>query len=133
MALHKATGMPVLQARDFIRSSPPELIQRILNGHNARYANLLTNLPPDLANRVQNASDSQPENQPLHDPFEDDPLIGPVIRRVLDEALRDMIAQHGDKMGLCHLTWRTAQERLLRVHSIVWYSPAQMNPGSCFD
>jgi hypothetical protein len=122
-----------MQARELIRSSPPDLIDRILAGHQIRYATHLASLPPELSNRIQDASAIQPMHEPLHDPIEDDETFGPIVRSVMEQATREMEAQHGRVMGLCHAIWRLTRDRLLQEHSIVWYSPAQMNPGSCFD
>jgi hypothetical protein len=72
-------------------------------------------------------------HESLHDPIEDDETFGPIVRSVMEQAAREMEAQHGRVMGLCDAIWRLTRERLLQEHSIVWYSPAQMNPGSCFD
>ena len=133
MAVHRATGLPILQAREFIRSSPPDLIDRILAGHQIRYATHLASLPPELSSRIQDASAVQRVHQLLYDPIEDDEIFGPIVRRVMEQADRDMEAQHGRVMGLCHAIWRLTRDRLLQEHSIIWYSPAQMNSGSCFD
>lgn len=131
MAVHRATGLPVMQARELIRGSPPDLIDRILAGHQLRHAVYLASLPAEPG--IHNASVLQHIHEPLHDPIEDDEAVGPIVRRVMDQALRDMEAKHGRVRGLCHASWRLARERLLKEHSIVWYSPAEMNPASCFD
>jgi hypothetical protein len=135
MAIHKATGLPVMQAREFITASSAELIQRILDGHRVRHATHLGHLPDELASRIIGASDMQADAHFLQDPIQDDPLVGPIVRRVIEEVSRELETAHAHNRprGLCHLIWRTTQERLLQDHSIVWYSPAQMNPGSCFD
>lgn len=119
MSIRKATGLPVMQAREFITASSAELVQRILDGHRVRHATQLGNLHAHF----------------LQDPIQDDPLVGPIVRRVIEEVSRELETAHAHNRprGLCHLIWRTTQERLLQDHSIVWYSPAQLNPGSCFD
>lgn len=135
IAIHKATGLSVLKAREFIIASPAELIQRILDGHRVRHATHLSRLPEELVSKILKASDEQDHDQFLRDPIEDDPVVGSTVRQVIENVGREIEVLHGSDrpMGLCHLIWRTAQERLLRDHSIVWYSPGQMNPGSCFD
>jgi hypothetical protein len=133
MAIHKATGLTVLQARDFIMASAPELIQRILDGRRVRHLMRLGTLPKEVVGRILEASESQSNDSFLHDPVEDDPEAGPTVRQTLKQVSQELEAIHGRRMGLCHLIWRTTQDRLLQEHAIVWYSPAQMNPGSCFD
>ncbi|MES2706916.1 MAG: hypothetical protein V4726_09975 [Verrucomicrobiota bacterium] len=133
MAIHMATGLPVLRAREFIRTSPPELVKRILEGEHERCFRLLNSVPRDLEERIQQASKEQATRTYLSDPMENDPETGPIIRRILEAVSREIEAERGCVMGLCHVIWHTTRERLLREHSIVWYSPAQMNPGSIFD
>jgi hypothetical protein len=135
MAIHKATGLPVMQAMAFITTSSAELIQRILAGYRVRHTAHLAQLNDELASRIIGASDTQEDAHFLRDPIENDPRVGPTVRRVIEDVSRELETVHADDrpMGLCHLIWRTTQERLLQDHSIVWYSPAQMNPGSCFD
>lgn len=116
MAIRRATGLPVLEAKEFIRSSSPELIQRILDAHSARCA-----------------AGTQEAREALRDPIEDDAVAGAVVRKVLAEVERDVEAEYGTLRMLCHLIWNNARRRLLEEHGIVWYSPAQMNPGSVFD
>lgn len=133
MAVHRATGLPVMQAKEFIRTSSPDLVERILAGHQIRYATQLASLPAELAGRIEDASARQRLLAFLHDPIEDDSTVGPIVRSVMEQASREMEAKHGRVLGLCHAVWHRTRERLLQEHSIVWYSPAQMNPGSCFD
>ncbi|HWB01508.1 MAG TPA: hypothetical protein VG796_00700 [Verrucomicrobiales bacterium] len=116
MAIRRATGLPVLEAKEFIRSSSPELIQRILDAHSAR-----------------RAVATQEAREALHDPIEDDAVAGAVVRRVLAEVERDVKAECGTLRMQGHLIWNNARKRLLKEHGIVWYSPAQMNPGDVFD
>jgi hypothetical protein len=122
-----------MQAREFITASSAELIQRILDGHRVRHATHLGQLPDELALRIIDASDMQADAHFLQDPIQDDPLVGPVVRQVMEAVSRELEIAENRPRGHCHLIWRTTQERLLHDHSIVWYSPAQMNPGSCFD
>lgn len=114
MAVHRATGLPVMKAKAFIMTKSPELVRRILEGH-----------------RVQLIT--QPGG--LSDPIEDDPVVGWTVRQVLEQTGLEIEAAHAHDRprGLCYLIWRTAQERLLREHAIVWYSPEQMNPATIFD
>ncbi len=115
MAMHRATGLPVMEAKAFIIEESPELVRRILEGH-----------------RVQLMTQTWVR---LHDPIEDDPVAGGTVRQVLEQTGSEIEAEHAHERprGLCYLIWHTAQKRLLLDHAIVWYTPAQMNPCSCFD
>lgn len=71
----------------------------------------------------------------LTDPIEEDPEIGPTVRRVLNE-MTEVMRREADgqrQLGLCHRVWTLTKDRLLREHDMKWYSPAEMNPGSCLD
>lgn len=135
MALRRATGLPVLKAREFLTTSAPELVQRILDGYRVRHIERLGSLPKELREKIVEASEKQSPHSFLCNPIEDDPEVGATVREVLERTSHEIEASYAlDRpRGLCHLIWRTAQERLLRQHSITWYTPAQMNPGTCFD
>lgn len=120
MAMHRATGLPVLKARDLILSSPPELIRRIQESHRTRM-------------RMREAGRPQQEDINLHDPIGDDPALGPIVHRVLEESTESLRPPESWERELCHAIWRDAERRLLQEHSIVWYSPKWMNPGAVFD
>jgi hypothetical protein len=113
MAIRRATGLPVLEAEKFIQSSSPDLIRRILDAHRAV------------------SKDSRTIS--LHDPIGDDAMMGAVVRSVRAEVEREVEANHGTLRTTAHLVWNTMRRKLLEEHGIVWYSPAQMNPGSVFD
>lgn len=121
LAVCSATGLRPISAARLMRSLPEELIQRLLDRHATR-----------LSTQDYDPADPFPDG-PIYDPFEDDPVMGPIISRVLEETERDLLAQDGRRIGLCHGIWHRTQERLLQEHSIVWYSPGQMNPGCRFD
>ena len=135
MAVHRATGLPVMKAKEFIMTAAPELVRRILEGHRVRHFIHLSKLPSELVDKIIEASEDQSSETFLRDPIEDDPAVGKIIHEVLERTSLELEARYAKErpMGLCHLIWRTAQERLLHEHSLVWYSPAQMNPGCCFD
>jgi hypothetical protein len=116
-----ATRLPAHMAERFIRSAPPDLIQRLLDRHATR----LSDQPWDQSTLSREGI--------LHDPLEDDPVVGLIIRSVLKECQQDMTAQHGHQLGLCHRIWHETQRRLLRDHSIVWFTPGQVNPWCRFD
>lgn len=133
MAIRKATGLPVLEARAFIQKAPPELVERVLEGDRMRYECWRRSVPAELTDKIGCAAHQRSNCAYLRDPAEDDPETGPVIREILDQVTEELKPEEGWQMGLCHLIWRTAKERLLREHSIVWYTPSEMNPGSIFD
>lgn len=138
MAFRAATGLSVLKAKEFIGAQSPDLVDRIVKAAAARLripdVNKLANVPPELQDRIFLAAEKSGEVPYLIDPIEDDPEVGPDIRRILGEvevAMRD--ADGRPRLGACHLIWRLAKERLAKECGIKWYSPAEMNPGSCFD
>jgi hypothetical protein len=133
MAVRSATGLGVMKAREFVRNAAPELVRRVLEGHTMLYECWLRSLPTDQTDRIQLAARRPMVLFHLTDPIGDDPEAGPIVRQVLDEIHRELEAEGGWRIGFCHLMWRTAKERLLREHGIVWYTPAEMNPGSIFD
>jgi hypothetical protein len=40
---------------------------------------------------------------------------------------------HNPYMGFCHTYWEMQKEILKQDYDIVWYSPADLNPESCYD
>ena len=70
-----------------------------------------------------------------HDPKEDDPKLGPIIKEAAEEAKRIVYERHGlskHRRGIGHEIW-TEQKRLLKEKGIDWKSPAEMNPNVIFD
>ena len=88
MAVHRATGLPFLQAREFIRTSPPNLIERILTRRQIRCATYLAALPTGLSERIQDAAEVQAVRQSLNDPIEYDAALVPTVRMVPEQAER---------------------------------------------
>lgn len=37
------------------------------------------------------------------------------------------------RMGFCHAVWNTQKEVLKRDYDIEWKTPAELNPGDCYD
>lgn len=134
MAVREATGMGVLQAREFARTTDPALLKRILV-EKVRCPDKLPSLPEELRERIFKASASQDNGSHLVDPIEFDPVLGPVIRKVMDEASAEMREEFGQwpQEGICHSIWKRTKQRLSQEHGIDWYSPAEMNPNSLFD
>lgn len=72
---------------------------------------------------------------PKHDPQEDDPKLGPIIKEAAEEAQRIVYEKHGlteHQMGIGHEIW-TEQKRILKKKGIDWKSPGEMNPTTMFD
>jgi len=78
------------------------------------------------------------EDEPLkHDPQEDDPELGPIIKETAEEAKRKIYEKYGLKgseyrPGIGHEMW-TEQKRILKEKGIDWKSPKEMNPYIIFD
>jgi len=67
----------------------------------------------------------------LHDPIEDDPATGPVIRSAQSKADAEIDAKI--RMGRCQAVWKRTKKILKEEHGIAWFSPADMNPQFRFD
>ncbi len=70
----------------------------------------------------------------LHDPREDDPVWGPLIKQAEEEADRELInhKQRGGR-GYCFVYWEKMRWILWKRYGIEWKSPAEMNPGTFYD
>ncbi len=72
-----------------------------------------------------------------HDPQEDDPVKGEVIRRVRESVLTTVRDEYRRarklRAGSCHVVWKRAKEILLREHGIDWKTPQEMNLHTRFD
>jgi len=104
------TGCPIGKIRAVIEAMEPGLRERIL-----------------IAVQVQ-------KGPRLYDPIEDCEKIRLVIKNAKQVAARHVEETVGARRkGICHLIW-TEQARILKdEHGIVWYSPREMNPGTCYD
>lgn len=74
-------------------------------------------------------------SRPKHDPQEDDPKLGPIIKEAAEEAKRKVYKKHGltkHQLGIGHEVW-IEQKRILKEKGIDWKSPAEMNPKAIFD
>jgi hypothetical protein len=106
----KATGCPVGKIRSVIEAMEPGLRERML-----------------IAVQTQ-------EGPTFYDPIEDDEQFRSVIKnaeQVATKHAEETVGMH--RRGKCHLIW-TEQARILKeVHGIVWYTPRELNPGTCYD
>jgi hypothetical protein len=126
MRFRAVTGCPVTEAQQFLSLFPSE--------RQVDYVN--------AAERYH--------GKDLHDPVEDDVLIGPLFTSICKEVQREIEAwQQGQKeladrspevaellvsgRGLIHRYWSRVKELMWERHGIVWKSPAEMNPWSVFD
>ncbi len=67
-----------------------------------------------------------------HDPLEDDPQIGPIIRKAEKDAEEELSGEP-EGLGFCHLLWATQKEIPQTKYRISWETPAEMNPDVIFD
>jgi hypothetical protein len=78
-------------------------------------------------------------NEFVHDPQEDDPIVGPLIKAALEEAKaivdREFEEQgYGPNIkGRVPGTWKRAAQILRERHGIEWKSVTQLNPGLFVD
>ncbi|WP_149499654.1 hypothetical protein [Roseiconus lacunae] len=125
--LRRATGMPLLAAREALSQFPPD--QQI----------------------TMVATAEQDDSGMLRDPIEQDPIAGPIISSVLKSVALRVRREHEQRMddlrktspdmadflssgrGLCHRIWHDAKQELESDHQINWRSPAEMNPQCAFD
>lgn len=124
--VRRRTGMPVLECKRYLEQLPP-----------ADYAKFMVAIATQ-------------HGQILHDPIEDDPAYASILDEVAREAeylidqqiqkrqreLRANGLEHMESMarrGVCHGIWHIMQRLLRERHGVEWRTPAQMNPGVCFD
>ena len=138
MEFRAATGLGVLDAKQFLEDHPQPLVERIVAA--AQVAgripdlHLLVTSDKEFQDRLFSAAEISSTHSHLRDPIENDPIHGVIVRRVIGDVTREMDERgEGRELGSCHLLWRTCKERLIRDHNIVWYSPIDLNPGACFD
>ncbi len=82
--------------------------------------------------RIAQARRIQVEDRVVHDPIEDDPRYRQILETADCEA-EQALAGIPRGMGYCHRLWRTKQTILINKYGIVWFSPADLNPGYLFD
>jgi hypothetical protein len=69
-----------------------------------------------------------------HDPIEDDPVMGPLVKQAEEEAI-EALAKEGIilNMGHCYEVWGRQKKILKERHGIDWKAPDEMNPMIIFD
>lgn len=107
-AYRRATGCPLMKVRPTLQAMTNELRRRVL-----------------LA--------VEDQDSPLHDPIQDEPDVGALIRRVSEEVELAAAAQGRSGIGTCHFIWNETARILLERHDVQWFSPAHMNPNVFFD
>ncbi|OGH10637.1 MAG: hypothetical protein A2857_01790 [Candidatus Levybacteria bacterium RIFCSPHIGHO2_01_FULL_36_15] len=68
----------------------------------------------------------------LHDPQEDDPEKGKIIKTAEEEAIKEL-ENIPRKLGFVHLLWKTQKRILKDKYGIDWKTSAEMNPDTRFD
>ena len=51
------------------------------------------------------------------------------VDSILEEEFKDVPPQ----MGLCYIVWARKKQLLKEMYNIDWKTPAELNPGICFD
>jgi hypothetical protein len=71
---------------------------------------------------------------PKHDPQEDDPKLGPIIKQAREEARYELFGERSHKieLGDFHAIWGRAKQ-ILKAQGIDWKTPAEMNPHTMYD
>jgi hypothetical protein len=72
--------------------------------------------------------DSAMNNDYDYDPIEDDPKLGPIIRKAEKQAESELTAFKGES-GFCHMLWSRQQKILKEQYGIDWKSPQDMTQG----
>ena len=67
-----------------------------------------------------------------HDPVEDTPEYIS-IQFELEELIAEKLKNRPRGLGYCHIYWSVKKHILKEKYNIDWRSPAEMNPGTCFD
>ena len=82
--------------------------------------------------RIAQARKSQGDDKAVHDPIEDEPRYRQILEAAECEA-EQALAGIPRGMGFCHRLWRSKQTILINKYGVVWFSPADLNPGYRFD
>lgn len=82
--------------------------------------------------RIAQARDRHTGEKAVHDPIEDEPSYREILQSADSEA-EQALASFPKGMGFCHRLWRTKQTILMKKYGVVWFSPADLNPGYRFD
>jgi len=67
-----------------------------------------------------------------HDPQEDDPKKGPIIKEAAEQAKQKILGKGQHNLGDAHRIW-AEQKKILKERGINWKSPQEMNPCAMLD
>jgi hypothetical protein len=67
-----------------------------------------------------------------HDPIEDDPVAGPLVK-IADAEAHEELKGEEQIFGGCHMLWITKKRILKDKYGVDWRTPAEMNPHIIFD
>ena len=132
MAFRAVTKLAVLEAKRFLEQNPRELVDRILDAirrvGRAPYIYALEGASAEYQDRLFAANENLDQWGFTHDPIEDDPEIGPIIQRVLQE-VRQQAEQEGiTGRGASFWIGVQTKKRLREEQGISWYTKWEMNP-----
>lgn len=82
--------------------------------------------------RIAQARKSQVDDKAVHDPIEHEPRYRQFLEAADSEA-EQALASIPRGIGFCHRFWRTKQTILIKKYGVLWFSPADLNPGYLFD
>ena len=139
MEFRAATGYGVMESKQLLRTLDPTLIQKWLEAAKAGGGlpglHVFAKQSTQVQDKILEASTAPSEIGMLVDPIENDPALGPIISKVLDQ-VSERIGAGNDgypRRGSCHLVWSVTKERLATEYGIEWLTPKEMNPGSHFS
>lgn len=128
MALRKATGLGILEAKQFLLENPEQLSNRILLSYEKKQQRIKQGFKP---------------RSYLHDPIEDDERYSDIIKKakmtvfkLIKEENKQKLAElkkqnleyiHTRSSSLRHS--RKLKQYLWEKHQIEWFSYHEMNPG----
>jgi hypothetical protein len=67
---------------------------------------------------------NQNDDRIAHDPIEDDPVVGPIVRQAEEEAIADLAkGEFVLDLGYCHMLWDRQKKILKERYGINWKTP----------
>lgn len=82
-----------------------------------------------------NEYETEDDDWIIEDPIESDPAYADILAEAEAAARENMgiIGLTEQSMGACHFIWGGKKQYLKEKYGIDWKSPAELNPGCCFD